>query len=82
LVENVTEDAYRAFAVRLSDVITAGGHPREVFALFLEVTGSDLKEQLARQIYIAMERLGADPELLSVVESGRTGSTPFSRITP
>jgi hypothetical protein len=33
------------------------------------VTGPDLKAQIARQIYIALERLDADPELLSIVGS-------------
>jgi len=32
---------------------------------------ADLKAQIARQIYIALERLGADAELLAIVGSWR-----------
>jgi hypothetical protein len=60
LVEEVTEDLYRMFANRLSEVIANGGQPREVFTPFQEV-----KAQIAGQIYIAMDRLGAGAELLS-----------------
>jgi hypothetical protein len=64
LVEDVTEDVYRMFAIRLSEVIANGGHPRAVFASFQEV-----KAQIAGEIYTAMDRLGADAELLSVFKS-------------
>jgi hypothetical protein len=37
LVEDVAEGVYRAFAVRLSEVIAAGGRPGEVFASFHEM---------------------------------------------
>ena len=36
---------------------------------FLKATRSDVKEEFARQIYIGMERLGADEELLSIFEN-------------
>jgi len=69
LVDNVTEEAYRAFAVRLSDVIAAGRDPCEIFAPFLEGTGADIKAQVARELYAALEGLGACPELLSIISS-------------
>jgi hypothetical protein len=61
-VEDASEDAYRAFAVRLSNVIVAGRDLREVFASFFDIT---------REIYTALLRLGADAELLSILSSWR-----------
>jgi hypothetical protein len=69
LVRDLTEDMYRAFATRLSRLVAEEGHLCRVFVRFLEVTGSDMKAELARQIYVAMERLGADEKLLSVFEN-------------
>jgi hypothetical protein len=69
LVEDTPEDEYGAFADRLCTVITAGHDVREVFASFLKAEGADVKAQIARQIYIATSRLGADAKLLSIFES-------------
>jgi hypothetical protein len=35
------------------------------------VTGPDLSAQIARELYAALERLSADPELLAIVGSWR-----------
>jgi hypothetical protein len=35
------------------------------------MTAPDLKAQIAREIYIALERLGADEELLAIIGSWR-----------
>jgi hypothetical protein len=68
LVEDTPEYVYRAFATRLSAVIATGGDPREVFAPFLNVDETDIKAQVAREIHIAMGRLGADAKLLFIFE--------------
>ena len=62
LVENVSEDVYRAFAVRLSDVIAAGGDLRDVFASFLDIVC---------ELYAALDRLGTEPELLAIIKRWR-----------
>jgi hypothetical protein len=65
LTDDVSEDVYRVFTVR--HVIASGGDLCEVFASFLEVT----KAQIADELYVALERLGADVKLLAIIGSWR-----------
>jgi hypothetical protein len=62
LVEDVSEDLYRAFAVRLSDAIAMGRDPRDVFASFPDVI---------HELCAVLDRLGAELELLAIIEHWR-----------
>jgi hypothetical protein len=66
LVDNLPDDVYHAFAIRLSEVFATGRDLHEVFLSSLNATQADTKTQIAGQIYVAIERLGGEAELLSV----------------